>query len=146
VAMPPPVQMAPSVPAAVVAASAPALLAAAAATAPLEVECGAGPATAAVHRGSSASRSKHHSPWSLEESSALVEGVAAAQGCKWTAIKAMDLPGLACRTAIDLKDRWRNLLALPSSSRRKQDVPQELLARVLQLEAAYGVSRRKGRQ
>ena len=101
-----------------------------------------------MHRGggSSLTRSKHHSPWSLEESTALVEGVAAAQGCKWTAIKAMAIPGLANRTAIDLKDRWRNLLALPSSSRRKQDVPQELLARVLQLESTYGVTRRKGRQ
>ena len=154
-AMPPPAQLAPAAPAAaaasavvVAAVSAPLPLeaAAATATAPLESECGAGPATAAVHRGSSLTRSKHHSPWSLEESTALVEGVAAAQGCKWTAIKAMDLPGLAHRTAIDLKDRWRNLLALPSSSRRKQDVPQELLARVLQLEAAYGVTRRKGRQ
>ena len=152
--VPPPVQLAPPVlcaPAAVIAAPVPPPLEAAATTVPegADGECGgAGPATAAVHRGggSSLTRSKHHSPWSLEESTALVEGVAAAQGCKWTAIKAMAIPGLASRTAIDLKDRWRNLLALPSSSRRKQDVPQELLARVLQLESTYGVTRRKGRQ
>jgi len=99
--------------------------------------------------GALARRSKHHCPWTADESAALVEGVARAEGCRWTVIKALPLPQLAARTAMDLKDKWRNLLALaqlPSSSRRKQDVDGTLLARVLELEESYGVARRQGRR
>jgi len=97
-------------------------------------------------------RSKRHSPWSVDESWALVEGVAAAAGCHWTRVKALParLSGpLAQRTAMDLKDKWRNLLALaqlPAASRRKSDAPAALLDRILELEELYGAARRRGRR
>jgi len=94
-------------------------------------------------------RSKHHSPWTLTESKALVDGVDAAGGCRWTVIKKLGLESLERRTAMDLKDKWRNLLqlaSLPQQSRRKAETPPELLQRVLYLEAKYGTARRKGRK
>jgi hypothetical protein len=102
---------------------------------------------AAVPKG--ARRSKHHSPWTLTESEALVDGVARCAGCRWTVIKKLGLENLERRTAMDLKDKWRNLLqlaSLPSQSRRKAETPPELLQRVLRLEAEFGVARRKGRK
>lgn len=96
-----------------------------------------------------ARRSKHHSPWTLAESQALVDGVAECGGCRWTVIKKLGLAAIERRTAMDLKDKWRNLLQLanlPSQSRRKQETPPELLQRVLELEARFGVARRKGRK
>ena len=94
-------------------------------------------------------RSKHHSPWTLVESRALVDGVERCNGCRWTVIKKLGLSELERRTAMDLKDKWRNLLqlaSLPSQSRRKAETPPALLQRVLRLEASYGVARRKGRK
>ena len=96
-----------------------------------------------------ARRSKHHSPWTLIESQALVDGVEQCGGCRWTIIKKKDDPALERRTAMDLKDKWRNLLqlaSLPVQSRRKQETPPEFLERVLQLESRYGNARRKGRK
>ena len=106
-----------------------------------EVDGGAG--------GKGVRRSKHHSPWTMEEAIALVEGVDRCGGCRWTVIKKTDDPALARRTAMDLKDKWRNLLqlaSLPEHSRRKQETPQDFLQRVLDLEAQYGSARRKGRK
>jgi len=94
-------------------------------------------------------RSKHHSPWSLAESQALVDGVAQCSGCRWTAIKKLGLQALERRTAMDLKDKWRNLLQLanlPSQSRRKAETPPSLLDKVRELEAELGPARRKGRK
>ena len=102
---------------------------------------------AAVPKG--ARRSKHHSPWTLTESEALVDGVARCAGCRWTVIKKLGLESLERRTAMDLKDKWRNLLqlaSLPTQSRRKAETPPELLQKVLRLEAEFGVARRKGRK
>ena len=96
-----------------------------------------------------ARRSKHHSPWTMEEAMALVDGVDRCGGCRWTIIKKCDDPVLERRTAMDLKDKWRNLLqlaSLPAQSRRKQETPPEFLQRVLDLEAQYGGARRKGRK
>lgn len=96
-----------------------------------------------------ARRSKHHSPWTMEEAIALVDGVERCGGCRWTIIKKCDDPVLERRTAMDLKDKWRNLLqlaSLPAQSRRKQETPPEFLQRVLDLEAQYGGARRKGRK
>ena len=96
-----------------------------------------------------ARRSKHHSPWTLTESEALVDGVESCAGCRWTVIKKLGLESLDRRTAMDLKDKWRNLLqlaSLPQQSRRKAETPPELLQRVLWLEAKYGTARRKGRK
>lgn len=110
---------------------------------------GSGDADADAAAPKGARRSKHHSPWTLAESRALVDGVETCAGCRWTVIKRLGLESLERRTAMDLKDKWRNLLqlaSLPSQSRRKAETPPELLARVLELEAEFGVARRKGRK
>jgi hypothetical protein len=112
-------------------------------------------AAAAAAGAKGARRSKHHSPWSLEESTALVDGVAAAGGCRWTAIKKDSATSsaacaMARRSAMDLKDKWRNLVQLArlplAASRRRAETPAPLLARVLELERRYGVARRRGRR
>ena len=102
-------------------------------------------------------RSKHHSPWTLEESQALVDGVRLC-GCRWTAIKKRDeadaiekktFKRLGSRTAMDMKDKWRNLLQLanlPTQSRRKRETPMSLLVDVLELEKKFGDTRRRGRR
>ena len=102
-------------------------------------------------------RSKHHSPWTLEESQALVDGVRLC-GCRWTAIKKRDeadaiekktFKRLGRRTAMDMKDKWRNLLQLanlPTQSRRKRETPMSLLVDVLELEKKFGDTRRRGRR
>jgi hypothetical protein len=41
-----------------------------------------------------ARRSKHHSPWTLGESRALVDGVDQCGGCRWTVIKKLGLTSL----------------------------------------------------
>jgi len=59
------------------------------------------------------------------------------------------LKKLGRRTAMDLKDKWRNLLQLanlPTQSRRKRETPMCLLADVLELEKKFGDTRRRGRR
>jgi len=98
-------------------------------------------------------RSKHHTPWSLDETRALIAGVARAGGCRWSQIKAQPelvdgVDPLAQRSALDLKDKFRNCVALaklPASSRRKHETPGELLEAVLQLEAKFGAAKRRAR-
>ena len=110
---------------------------------------GANASDASMPASKGARRSKHHSPWTLTESEALVAGVESCAGCRWTVIKKLGLESLERRTAMDLKDKWRNLLqlaSLPQQSRRKAETPPELLQRVLWLEAEYGTARRKGRK
>ena len=83
------------------------------------------------------------------QASGLVDGVSRCGGCRWTVIKKLDLVRLEKRTAMDLKDKWRNLLqlaSLPSQSRRKAETPPDLLQKVLRLEAEFGVARRAGRK
>ena len=88
-------------------------------------------------------RSKHHNPWALEEAEALVRGVAQCGGGKWADIKKLGFPAIEHRTAVDLKDKWRNLLRiamLPAQSvktvgDKKREIPQELLAKVRELAA-----------
>ena len=88
-------------------------------------------------------RSKHHNPWALEEAEALVRGVAQCGGGKWADIKKLGFPAIEHRTAVDLKDKWRNLLRiamLPQQSvktvgDKKREIPQELLAKVRELAA-----------
>jgi hypothetical protein len=85
-------------------------------------------------------RNKQHNPWALEEAEALVEGVARCGGGRWADIKKLGFPAIAHRTAVDLKDKWRNLLRIaslpspgPKSAEKRRDVPVELLARVRHL-------------
>ena len=108
-----------------------------------------------------AKKSKQHNPWALEEAEALVEGVARCGGGRWADIKKLNYPAIAHRTAVDLKDKWRNLLRIatlpgtPASSRggnsggggsmdKRREVPSELLARVRLLAASHGKQRPVG--
>lgn len=97
---------------------------------------------------------KLHNPWTIEETEALVAGVEACGGGKWADIKKLNLPAIESRSAVDLKDKWRNLtrlVTLPSALPRalaradadgKRRLPPELLERVRALlppaDAPYG--------
>jgi len=90
---------------------------------------------------------KHHNPWSVEETEALVAGVEACGGGKWADIKKLGWASMDGRSAVDLKDKWRNLtrlVSLPSALPRavahargvgeppgeKRRLPPDLLERV----------------
>ncbi|EIE25455.1 hypothetical protein COCSUDRAFT_61672 [Coccomyxa subellipsoidea C-169] len=91
-------------------------------------------------------RRKHHNPWSIEETEALVVGVERCGGGKWADIKKLGFPIIAQRSAVDLKDKWRNLMRvalLPGTAaktkiEKRREVPQELLDRVRTLSASFG--------
>ena len=46
----------------------------------------------------------------MEETEALVVGVERCGGGKWADIKKLGFPVIAQRSAVDLKDKWRNLM------------------------------------
>ncbi|BDA41927.1 probable telomere repeat-binding protein 6 at C-terminar half [Coccomyxa sp. Obi] len=91
-------------------------------------------------------RRKHHNPWSVEETEALVVGVERCGGGKWADIKKLGFPVIAQRSAVDLKDKWRNLMRvalLPGTAaktkiEKRREVPQDLLDRVRVLSANFG--------
>jgi len=95
-------------------------------------------------QGSVEKRSKHHNPWSLEEAEALVEGVALCGGGKWADIKKLSFAAIESRSAVDLKDKWRNLLRIamlpspptPKAGDKKREIPASLLDRVRELAAS----------
>lgn len=93
-------------------------------------------------------RSKHHNPWALEETETLIEGVARCGGGKWADIKKLGFSSIEHRTAVDLKDKWRNLLRIamlpPSAVKttdKKREIPQSLLHRVRELAGAHSRQR-----
>jgi hypothetical protein len=47
---------------------------------------------------------------SIEETEALVLGVEQCGGGKWADIKKLGYDVIAARSAVDLKDKWRNLM------------------------------------
>lgn len=47
----------------------------------------------------------------VEETEALVHGVESCGGGKWADIKKLGLRAIEKRSAVDLKDKWRNLQA-----------------------------------
>mmetsp|Transcript_32992 Transcript_32992/g.78286 ORF Transcript_32992/g.78286 Transcript_32992/m.78286 type:complete len:454 (+) Transcript_32992:167-1528(+) len=81
--------------------------------------------------------------WSLEETCALVQGVEVCGGGKWAEIKKLCFPEIDLRSAVDLKDKWRNLTriaAMPPErvkidKKREVTCPPELLAKVRELNA-----------
>mmetsp|Transcript_7683 Transcript_7683/g.47470 ORF Transcript_7683/g.47470 Transcript_7683/m.47470 type:complete len:532 (+) Transcript_7683:485-2080(+) len=88
------------------------------------------------------SRRLHYNPWTLEESEALVDGVACCGGGKWADIKKLGYKAIEKRSAVDLKDKWRNLMRiamLPQDASKamdkKREIPAALLARVRDLAA-----------
>eukprot|EP00897_Mesotaenium_endlicherianum_P007737 jgi/Mesen1/6992/ME000365S06130 len=107
------------------------------------------PADERVPTASGGMRRKHHRPWTLREVMTLVEGVARCGGGKWADIKKLAFASIGYRTAVDLKDKWRNLLRasrtagahpnkLAGGSRKHQmaaSIPAPVLARVRELAA-----------
>jgi len=94
--------------------------------------------------GSTTRRKKHHNPWTAEETRALIEGVGICGGGKWADIKKLGIKAIERRSAVDLKDKWRNLLRvafLPQQTlrqiERKREVSSEMLARVRVLSTKY---------
>eukprot|EP00898_Chlorokybus_atmophyticus_P009060 jgi/Chlat1/9155/Chrsp97S08402 len=100
-------------------------------------------------------RRKHHRPWSLMEVKLLVEGVGKCGNGKWADIKKLSFASAGYRTAVDLKDKWRNLLRASrvqseSKGNRPQrsagmQIPEPLLDRVRQLSSREGSSGGPGR-
>ncbi|XP_020600267.1 uncharacterized protein LOC110039515 isoform X2 [Phalaenopsis equestris] len=92
---------------------------------------------------------KHNRQWTLSEVVRLVDGVSQHGVGRWTEIKRLFFSTSAYRTAVDLKDKWRNLLrasvAGPTNrnlveSQKKQAsaaVPQSILQRVRDLSIIY---------
>ncbi|CAK9235149.1 unnamed protein product [Sphagnum troendelagicum] len=101
---------------------------------------------ATVPTANGGTRRKHHRPWTLREVMTLVEGVARCGGGKWADIKKLAFSSVGYRTAVDLKDKWRNLLRAsraqlypPKQGERKKQftaaIPATILARVRDLAA-----------
>lgn len=90
-------------------------------------------------------RRKHHRPWTLSEVVKLVEGVSRYGAGRWSEIKRIAFSTCSHRTAVDLKDKWRNLLRasfvqLPAEkgvqNAKKQSsipIPAPILLRVREL-------------
>jgi hypothetical protein len=82
----------------------------------------------------------------LEEAVALVDGVAKCGGGKWADIKKLGYQAIEHRTAVDLKDKWRNLLRiamlphqpLKTAGDKKREIPADLLTRVRDLASKQG--------
>ncbi|XP_019250673.1 PREDICTED: uncharacterized protein LOC109229619 isoform X1 [Nicotiana attenuata] len=55
-------------------------------------------------------RRKHHRLWTVSEVRKLIDGVAQYGVGRWSHIKKLYFSSSAHRTAVDLKDKWRNLL------------------------------------
>jgi len=96
---------------------------------------------------------KVHRPWALSEVEALVAGVAQYGRGQWADIKSLKTEGvgvsLCARSAVDLKDKWRNVLRIamqsaPHKRREATDLPLHLLVRVRQLALQKGVPRHEG--
>jgi hypothetical protein len=101
---------------------------------------------ATVPTANGGTRRKHHRPWTLREVMTLVEGVARCGGGKWADIKKLAFANVGYRTAVDLKDKWRNLLRASRAQlhpakqgeRKKQftaAIPAPILAKVRELAA-----------
>jgi len=102
--------------------------------------------------GTGSRRKKHHNPWTSEETHALIEGVGICGGGRWADIKKLGLKAIERRSAVDLKDKWRNLLRvalLPQQAlrqmERKREVSSEMLAKVKLLSTKYKVPNKKAR-
>ncbi|CAA7056621.1 unnamed protein product [Microthlaspi erraticum] len=83
-------------------------------------------------------RRKHHRAWTLSEVTTLVEGVSTHGVGKWSVIKSRSGSRFAHRSAVDIKDKWRNLLkasfAQTASNRMKHGpIPSKILLQVREL-------------
>ncbi|CAI5468033.1 unnamed protein product, partial [Closterium sp. Yama58-4] len=106
---------------------------------------GEGAGDARMYTANGGLRRKHHRPWTLREVMILVDGVARCGGGKWADIKKLAFASIGYRTAVDLKDKWRNLLRASKMAlqppkegeQRKKavsaSIPPAVLARVREL-------------
>jgi hypothetical protein len=97
------------------------------------------------HGGGGKGKRKNLNPWyrfwTLEETQALVDGVDKCGGGKWADIKKLSFSAIDKRSAVDLKDKWRNLIRiamLPAEQvkldkKREATCPPELLAQVREI-------------
>ncbi|XP_075263939.1 uncharacterized protein LOC142355756 isoform X2 [Convolutriloba macropyga] len=94
--------------------------------------------------------------WSLAETRALVEGVRKCGTGKWAEIKKLSFAAIEKRSAVDLKDKWRNLTriaklppaAVKQDKKREITCPPDLLDLVRELaklEEAKKLARAQGR-
>ncbi|KAK1357425.1 hypothetical protein POM88_050681 [Heracleum sosnowskyi] len=109
---------------------------------------------AKTHKNNSSKRQRHL-PWSLEEVLQLVDGVSEHGVGKWTEIKRMCFSSSPHRSAVDLKDKWRNLLRAScrhfESNKRAgrgkncdtQHLPRDILHRVKDLSCIYPYPRER---
>lgn len=94
---------------------------------------------------SSNRRCKHHNPWTLEETLTLIRGVEDCGGGKWADIKKRKYKSIENRSAVDLKDKWRNLMrvavlpatALRTKCAKRRELPLDLLVKVRTLNAMH---------
>jgi hypothetical protein len=97
-------------------------------------------------------KSKQHIPWSREEVEALVEGVARCGGGRWAEIKKLGFSCIWGRSAVDLKDKWRNITRIAATPvrrnedkegmktvYRRRELPAELLERVRSLVELHAI-------
>lgn len=94
---------------------------------------------------SSNRRCKHHNPWTLEETLTLIRGVEDCGGGKWADIKKRKYKSIENRSAVDLKDKWRNLMrvavlpaaALRTKCAKRRELPLDLLVKVRTLNTMH---------
>ncbi|XP_017232756.1 uncharacterized protein LOC108206849 isoform X3 [Daucus carota subsp. sativus] len=111
--------------------------------------------SAAKTHKSNNSKRQRHIPWSHEEVLQLVNGVSKHGVGKWTDIKKVSFPLSPHRSAVDLKDKWRNLVRASCrfSERKKrvgkgkywetQYLPDDILHRVKELSCIYPYPRER---
>ncbi len=82
----------------------------------------------------------------------MIEGVGICGGGKWADIKKLGFKAIERRSAVDLKDKWRNLLRvalLPQQAlrqmERKRELSSEMRARVKLLSTKYKPPNKKAR-
>ncbi|XP_074357003.1 uncharacterized protein LOC141696777 isoform X2 [Apium graveolens] len=110
---------------------------------------------AKTHKNNSSKRQRHL-PWSLGEVQQLVDGVSGHGVGKWTEIKKTCFSSSPHRSAVDLKDKWRNLLSASYRhfERKKRDgrgkhfvtqqhLPHDILHRVKELSCKHPYPRER---
>ncbi|CAN8284955.1 unnamed protein product [Cochlearia groenlandica] len=89
-------------------------------------------------------RRKHQRIWTIEEVVKLVNGISDFGVGKWTDIKNLHFGSPSHRTAIDIRDKWRNLLKASFANNGEERpktaaryVPKEILHRVRELASLH---------
>ncbi|XP_034219384.1 uncharacterized protein LOC117630744 isoform X5 [Prunus dulcis] len=99
---------------------------------------------------------KHYTSWTSSEVMKLIEGVSQCGVGRWSAMKRLLFSSCSHRTAVDIKDKWRNLLKASCTQLQKErkikrdiskqasdHVPESVLQRVRELAVIYPYPRRK---